>query len=529
MRFTDRTEAGQLLADKLKKYKDKDIVVYALPRGGVVTALEIAKYLDAPLDLVITRKIGHPYQPEYAIAAVAENGHIVGTQSELESVDKKWLKEEIERQKQEAKRRRKKYLAGREKREVHGKVAILVDDGIATGLTMRAGIKELQHRHPKKIVIAVPVIPQSTSAVLKKEKSEVIALDVPPDDKFLGAVGSYYEDFSPVEDEEVIAILKTYDKQRKRQTEKILPYAPQAFADPTVFVFPSHKYMVKSLKEIPNTILATFTLERFANGELHIQLHTSVFERDCVVVGSIAPPETNLVSFLFLCHTLEKENARSITAVLPYLAYSRQDKKEHEKSYATALIGSLLSTSGVQRVITVDVHNPHVTRLFSIPLISLSPAKIFAEEIRKLSLQDVTIIAPDEGARQRAEAVAKEAGIQKEVSYVVKKRTADGVKCVELHGEVTENIVIIDDILDTGKTLIACCEKLTEKGVKKIYIMITHGLFTENVWQKLWDLGVNHMYCTDTAPFPPYIDSNRVTVLSIQPLLVGELTDEYSV
>lgn len=202
-----------MLAQALKKYKDKEVVVYALPRGGVVTALEISRYLRAPLDLIITRKIGHPYQPEYAIAATAENGHIVGTARELKSVDEKWLKEEIQRQRIEAKRRREKYLQGRAEVSAEGKIAILVDDGIATGLTMRVGIMELKHRHPKEIVVAVPVVPKTTADLLRKEADEVIALDIPPDDTFLGAVGAYYSNFSAVEDEVVIDILKTYEKE----------------------------------------------------------------------------------------------------------------------------------------------------------------------------------------------------------------------------------------------------------------------------------------------------------------------------
>jgi predicted phosphoribosyltransferase len=213
MYFENRKEAGRLLARTLKKYKDKDVVVYALPRGGVVVGVEVAKELHAPLDLIITRKIGHPYEPEYAIAAIAENGHIVGEQKELKSVDKKWLKEEIERQRNEAKRRRGKYLQGKAEIPVGGKIAIIVDDGVATGLTMRVGIMELKHRHPKKIVVAVPVVSKTIAALLKKEAGEeIVALDIPSDDAFLGAVGAYYGEFLPVKDDEVVSMLKTYGK-----------------------------------------------------------------------------------------------------------------------------------------------------------------------------------------------------------------------------------------------------------------------------------------------------------------------------
>jgi len=209
--FRDRTEAGQLLAQKLKKYIGKDVVVYALPRGGVVTALEIARELQAPLDLIITRKISHPYSPEYAIAATAENGHIVGTHRKPLEVDEKWFHGEIERQRKEAARRRKKYLHGRDMFSPEGKIVILVDDGVATGLTLRVGILELKHQSPLKLIVAVPVVPKSTAKVLGREADELVALEIPADDNFLGAVSAYYENFPQVEDEEVIRILNEHE------------------------------------------------------------------------------------------------------------------------------------------------------------------------------------------------------------------------------------------------------------------------------------------------------------------------------
>ena len=205
MYFKDRAEAGRLLAKSLKKYKGKDVVVYALPRGGVITALEIAKYLHSPLNLIITRKIGHPSQPEYAIAATAENGHIVGSSEKLRTIDEDWLKSEIEKERKEAKRRREKYFQGREEVSAKGKIAILVDDGVATGLTMRVAIKELKHRHPKKIVVATPVVPKDTAEILRKEADELVALEEPRE---FYAIGDWYENFPQITDDEVTRIME---------------------------------------------------------------------------------------------------------------------------------------------------------------------------------------------------------------------------------------------------------------------------------------------------------------------------------
>ncbi|OGH25136.1 MAG: phosphoribosyl transferase [Candidatus Levybacteria bacterium RIFCSPLOWO2_01_FULL_39_24] len=210
MRFKDRIQAGQLLADKLKGYADKDVVVYAIPRGGVLTAVEIARNLHAVLDLVITRKISHPDNPEYAIAATAENGHIVGTPRELALVGEDWLEREMKKGRLEVARRRKKYLHGKKMTSAKGKIAVVVDDGVATGLTLRVGIMEIKHYNPAKLIVAVPVVPRSTAKILRKEADELIALEIPSDDKFLGAVGSYYDSFAQVKDKDVIKILDAY-------------------------------------------------------------------------------------------------------------------------------------------------------------------------------------------------------------------------------------------------------------------------------------------------------------------------------
>src|SRR3989338_6099232 len=135
-RFKNREEAGLLLSRKLRKYKNREVAIYAIPRGGVVTASIIAKNLNAPLDLIITRKIGHPRNPEYAVSAVSENGYLIKT-NELESINPNWIKEEVKRQQQEITRRKETYLKGKNKVHAKGKIAILVDDGIATGLTTR--------------------------------------------------------------------------------------------------------------------------------------------------------------------------------------------------------------------------------------------------------------------------------------------------------------------------------------------------------------------------------------------------------
>ena len=206
--FKDRVEAGKKLSTLLSKYKGKEAVVYALPRGGVVLAEEIANFLEVPLDLLFAHKLGHPYQPEYAVAAISESGHVVGNAYELQSLGKEWLDREKERQLAGIQNRRKLYLQDRPEIPIKDKIAIIVDDGIATGLTMQAGILELRDKHPLKIIVAVPVSPKSAAEAIKALADDFIAIEVPEDGKFRGSVGSYYQLFDQVENSEVISILK---------------------------------------------------------------------------------------------------------------------------------------------------------------------------------------------------------------------------------------------------------------------------------------------------------------------------------
>lgn len=207
MRFQDRTDAGKRLAKLLaKRFRNQSGVVYPLPRGGLPLGVEIARELNMPMDLIIPRKIGHPFSPEYAICAVAENGEIVCNEYERAKVDPNWFKKRIEEERKESKRRHELYLAGHSALEVKGKLAILVDDGIATGLTMRAAIRDARSREPARLVVAVPVMPKETVRLLKQEVDDVIAIEEA--EYYLGAVGAYYDDFPQLTDDQVIEFIE---------------------------------------------------------------------------------------------------------------------------------------------------------------------------------------------------------------------------------------------------------------------------------------------------------------------------------
>ncbi|HSH41321.1 MAG TPA: phosphoribosyltransferase family protein [Arenicellales bacterium] len=206
--YADRVEAGRLLAEKLAEKRYDNPVVLALPRGGVPVAAEVAKALAAPLDLVLVRKIGVPWQPELALAAVVDGPH-----PEVVINDDVWRaagvsEEQFEKLKakemEEIDRRRTAYLGDRERAVIKGATAIVVDDGIATGATVRAALKALRRGAPEKLVLAVPVAPPDTAARLRREVDELVCLQTP--EPFY-AIGVFYRDFEQMSDDDVVAIL----------------------------------------------------------------------------------------------------------------------------------------------------------------------------------------------------------------------------------------------------------------------------------------------------------------------------------
>ena len=206
--FSDRAEAGRRLAEQLQRFRADQPLVLALPRGGVTIGVEIARALAAPLDVVLVRKIGAPFQEELAIGAVADGEHpemVVNRHiTALLDIPESYLNEERDRQLIEIERRRKLYLAGRSRPGIAGKTAIVVDDGIATGATMRAALRAVRRAGPKRLVLAVPVAPAETIAELRHDVDEIVCLETPPD---FGSISLYYEDFRQVTDSEVIAML----------------------------------------------------------------------------------------------------------------------------------------------------------------------------------------------------------------------------------------------------------------------------------------------------------------------------------
>jgi predicted phosphoribosyltransferase len=206
--FADRADAGRQLAARLLHLKDQTPIVLALPRGGVPVAFEVARALAAPLDVVLVRKIGAPGQKELGLGAVVDGAHphVVLNEDVVRAVGAgdDYIRQETAREMTEIERRRALYRPNRPPLEAEGRVVIVVDDGIATGGTMKAVLEALRELHPRTLVLAVPVTPAESLAELRPFADEVVALATP--EPFY-AVGAYYRDFTQTSDEEVVALL----------------------------------------------------------------------------------------------------------------------------------------------------------------------------------------------------------------------------------------------------------------------------------------------------------------------------------
>jgi ribose-phosphate pyrophosphokinase len=240
-------------------------------------------------------------------------------------------------------------------------------------------------------------------------------------------------------------------------------------------------------------------VRRFANGELHVTVPARVEGRLCVVIGSVSPPAGNLARLTLLAHALRRAGAERITAVLPYLAYARQDAATFNESLGLAWVGELLRASGVTDVVCVDVHSDRAAVLAGVELVSLSPARLLADALPASWREDVTFVAPDEGAIDRCAAVAQAAGVEGPIVWLRKRRTPTGVEHLGLAGSPGSRAVIVDDILDTGATLASCGRQLRQAGVREIGVIATHGLFTGERWRGLFPEAVQELWITDTV------------------------------
>lgn len=257
-------------------------------------------------------------------------------------------------------------------------------------------------------------------------------------------------------------------------------------------------------------------IQAFPNRELHLEVPAEVTGRDCVVVGSITPPAGRVARLTLLVHTLRRAAAGRITLVLPYLAYARQDRAGPTESLGLAWVGELLRTCGATEVVCVDVHGEDAGAVAGLPLRSLSPAALLAAALPPQWRTGVSFVAPDEGAVARCAALAAAAGSAAPVVRMRKRRGPGGIEHLGTTGTPGARALVVDDILDTGGTLVSCVHELRAAGVREVAVVVTHGLFTGDHWRSLLD-DVEHLWITDTVATAE--ESPKLEVVPVAPLL----------
>jgi ribose-phosphate pyrophosphokinase len=513
MMFKDRREAGQKLAPKLDKYRgNPKAVLLGLPRGGVVVAAELSRTLGLPLDVMVARKIGAPDNPEFAIGAITEDGEgIFDTRTIAEyNISKKYLDEEMEKEKQEALRRLKKYRGGRAPLDLKNKIAILIDDGVATGATMRAAIKSARKKGSERVVMAVPVIAPGTLEKIREEADEVIYLDAPA---FFGAVGAFYEEFEQTEDEEVIKLM-----EEAKNIMKDLLFCTNANTD-----------LAGKVSGKAGLELGKADVGKFSDGEVKVFLKESVEGMQVYALGSTHPPADNLLELLILTNTLKVNGAKKVTAVIPYFAYAKADHIDPPGAPLTAkMMPDFVKISGADRILAINLHSPEAEKFFGPSLERLDMIPALAKEFKKLNVPNSVVVSPDEGGIERANEFAKILNI-KNIAYVKKYHPSlEEIGSRGIEGEVKgKNAVIVDDMVQSGETIINAVRELRKAGAENIYAAIVHLVSTgPGVDRLIGEQAIKEIIFTNTIPpnreLPPRFREVDVSDLIADRLKKGE-------
>ena len=268
----------------------------------------------------------------------------------------------------------------------------------------------------------------------------------------------------------------------------------------------------------------TFTTGTFPNGEFTVSLDTPGEAHDVFLLATINPPAERLLLTLTLADTIRRRGARTITLIAPYLAYSRHDKGAPSVEHLFFLLGRLMNAAGIDTMLTIDIHHSVSTTEFGIPFTSLSPAALFARALNDSPFRGATLVAPDDGARPRADDLARNIGGNPPIVYGHKTRTIEGVQ-TELERCAAERVILVDDILDTGRTLIEAARWLRKNGAPRIAVCVSHGLFTGDTWQELWNLGVERIYTTDSVGSGVIPVDDRIEIIPIAPVIAESIAD----
>jgi len=263
-------------------------------------------------------------------------------------------------------------------------------------------------------------------------------------------------------------------------------------------------------------------VRRFADGELKIKIEENIRGRDVFIIQSTNPPAENILELLLFIDAAKRSSAERITAIIPYYGYARQDRKDEPRvPISSKLIADLLTVSGANRVLTIDLHSEQIQGFFNIPVDQLYAAPVFIEYYQSRQLEDYVIVSPDAGRVKHARGFARRLGKEIPIAIVDKRRTGPNQSVVyNIIGDVAgKTALIYDDILDTGGTMIGAAEAMMENGAKEVYACAVHALLSRDAPQRLLKSPIKELVVTNTVPLDSTRANKKVKVLSVAKLL----------
>jgi ribose-phosphate pyrophosphokinase len=261
----------------------------------------------------------------------------------------------------------------------------------------------------------------------------------------------------------------------------------------------------------------------FADGETWVQINENIRGHDVFVIQSTNSPARNIMEVLVMLDAIRRASPRRITALIPYFGYARQDRKDQPRVPITAkLMANLITTAGAERVLTMDLHSAQIQGFFDIPFDHLFASPVFVEHVKTTFPNDVVVVAPDIGSVKMARAYATR--LHAPLAVIDKRRTRrDEIDVMNVIGEVDgKNVVIFDDIISTGGTLVKAAAALKERGAKKIMACITHAVLADTVFDKLNSSEISALAVTNTVQHDPELiasKTDRIQVLSVARIL----------
>jgi len=286
-----------------------------------------------------------------------------------------------------------------------------------------------------------------------------------------------------------------------------------------IFAGNSNKPLAQAIVERLGQKLGRANVGTFRDGEIRVHIEESVRGADVFVIQATCPPvNDNLMELLIVLDALRRASSKRITAVIPYMGYARQDRKHASREPITAkLVADLLTASGPHKILFLDLHADQIQGFFNMPVDNLLPDSLIIEYLKEKDLkpQDTVIVTPDVGGATRARRIAKHV----DAKIALLETRKDGDKYVtNVVGEISENAVIVDDMIDTGNRLVSACMKLKEHGAKRIFACATHAVLSGDM-QKIQASPVEEVMVTDSIPVPETKKIPKLRILSIAPLV----------